>query len=496
MAGSHDVDVAHMSGLSLTLCEVIAEELHELKWAVLAVACFLTFGSYYVFDFPGSIGTGSGDTIEQHFHSHGKEYTQAQNQILYSVYSWPNTVLAIFGGLLIDRYLGLRRGMLLFTTLVLLGSVLFFFGVWSVSYPLMLAGRVIFGLGGESLSVSQSAFVSRWFKDGRGMAMAFGITISCARVGSSFNFIFSPAIAARWGVTYATLAGVGACLISVVCCAVLICADTYAVHIGYVQPEAHADSIDEESETSRMRASDILKLPVTYWLLCIVCVTCYVTVFPFIGIAKNFFEVKYGYSGSEAAKYISAYQLTSAASSPVIGLVVDTAGRHTWWLILASLSFFSIHAVFVYTMVPALPLMVTMGCCYGFLASGLWPSIPWVVEDNIVAFSYGVMTAIQNVGFAALPTVVGSILDQYQTSTHSPTAEPHPSMEGFIMAEYVFMTTAAVSLTASVALLVCDLRCGGTLSASSSVRKKMLLAHPDEQQALLGEAVEDSDAMT
>ena len=36
---------------------------------------FLPFGSYFTFDFPGSIGFGSQHSIAAHFGRHGKEYT-------------------------------------------------------------------------------------------------------------------------------------------------------------------------------------------------------------------------------------------------------------------------------------------------------------------------------------------------------------------------------------------------------------------------------------
>ena len=57
----------------------------------------------------------------------------------------------------------------------------------------MLAGRVIFGLGGESMGVAQSAIVSSWFK-GKEMAFALGINLSIARLGSVINAAYVPAV--------------------------------------------------------------------------------------------------------------------------------------------------------------------------------------------------------------------------------------------------------------------------------------------------------------
>lgn len=73
--------------------------------------------------------------------------------MLYSVYSYPNTVLPIFGGIFLDM-IGLRLGILLFSGVLTAGQALFTVGGYQKSFGIMLAGRVLFGLGGESMSVA------------------------------------------------------------------------------------------------------------------------------------------------------------------------------------------------------------------------------------------------------------------------------------------------------------------------------------------------------
>jgi MFS family permease len=43
-------------------------------------------------------------------------------------------------------------------------QLVFAFGSLAASFPLMLLGRTLYGLGGENLSVGQSALVAEWFK--------------------------------------------------------------------------------------------------------------------------------------------------------------------------------------------------------------------------------------------------------------------------------------------------------------------------------------------
>ena len=75
-----------------------------LPWCILVCVCFITFGSYWCFDTPGAI-------YKQLRLWFGPEtYTQSKNLLLYSVYSYPNVILAFFGGFIIDRVTGVRLG--------------------------------------------------------------------------------------------------------------------------------------------------------------------------------------------------------------------------------------------------------------------------------------------------------------------------------------------------------------------------------------------------
>jgi nitrate/nitrite transporter NarK len=75
-----------------------------LRYIALFFICVLTFGSYYVYDTPGAIQT----SLESYY-----DITDSQYALLYSVYSWPNTVIVFFGGYLVDRF-GVRLCCLIF----------------------------------------------------------------------------------------------------------------------------------------------------------------------------------------------------------------------------------------------------------------------------------------------------------------------------------------------------------------------------------------------
>jgi len=477
----------------------------QLRWLAMVFICLITLGQYYIFDFPGAIGVGDHGTIQDRFHKYGKKYNQVMNQALYSIYSWPNTVLALAGGILIDKFLGLRRATVMFGILVCLGGWLFYIGVQSTQYPLMMVGRFVFGLGAESMSVAQSCFVARYFADGKGIALAFGITITVCRIASTGNFFCSPRIASSVGVEVAVLVGAIITCVSMAAAVVLSLVDKLAESKGKV-------AVWTRDETQKFQCLAVFKLPASSLLLGAICAFVYASIFPFIGIARDFFTTMYGLSGTAGSTQVSFYQLASAIGSPLLGGVVDRTGYVIVWLAGACLSFAGVHVIFALTnAVPAPVMMVAMGLVYCVLVSSLWPSAPKTVNAARVGLAYGAMTSMQNTLLALTPLATGSILDQFEVpqggNGGNGTAAPHhhnhtlpPSLRafwstletttaapkdgnannngmmessrtGYQYVEVLFIGLATVSFVLTLVLWVVQRRIGGVLHLSGDAAR-------------------------
>jgi len=139
---------------------------------------------------------------------------------MYSIYSWPNTIQPFIGGYLIDNVLGPRKAAILFCSLVALGTAIVALST-TLEFPhgsfmpfyIAVCGRFVFGLGGESLTVTQNTFVARWF-EGRELATAFAICLSFSRIGSALNFAVEKPIANSLGFSYALWASAIFCVVS------------------------------------------------------------------------------------------------------------------------------------------------------------------------------------------------------------------------------------------------------------------------------------------
>ncbi|KAJ3228183.1 hypothetical protein HDU81_006279 [Chytriomyces hyalinus] len=170
-------------------------------WLLLGLASVLLAGNYYCYDMPASMGTALQKWLQV-----DDDAFQWQLNSLYSASSLPNIFFPVIGGLLVDK-LGATMILLSFSALVFTGQLLFAIGLNLKSFPLLMAGRFLFGLGGESLEIVIARVLTDWFA-GRCLAFALGVNLASARVLTALNDNVSPRLA-QTSVLAAAWAGVG-----------------------------------------------------------------------------------------------------------------------------------------------------------------------------------------------------------------------------------------------------------------------------------------------
>ena len=177
---------------------------------------------------------------------------------------------------------------MLFAGFIVAGQCLFAFGGSIKSVPVMLAGRVFFGFGGENLTVAQSTLISMWFKN-KELAFAQGVGLSLARLGSVANNYMSPAF---WGDNHFSLwAGAIITAGSWACTWILVPIDKRAASsIKRLNREKGFDEDDDLEVDEVVKLTDILKFKTPFWLLTFSCIVVYGTVIPFNTIAGAFFQ--------------------------------------------------------------------------------------------------------------------------------------------------------------------------------------------------------------
>src|ERR1700733_6215825 len=131
---------------------------------------FVMLGNYYGYDSIGAVA----EQLSRELH-----FSDTQIGTLNAIYSLPNIFTVLIGGVLVDRF-SARRVVVATTALCLLGAIISAEGAW---FPMMATGRLLFGIGSETLSVAVLVSLAQWFT-GRYLALLFALNISLARLGS------------------------------------------------------------------------------------------------------------------------------------------------------------------------------------------------------------------------------------------------------------------------------------------------------------------------
>jgi MFS family permease len=368
-------------------------------------------------------------------------------------------ILPLFGGFLTDRF-GASKCVFFFLSLCILGQAIFALGISFKSFGLVLLGRTCFGLGGESLTVAESTLLAQFF-EGKEIAFAMGINLTVARLGSVLNDNLSPLIARHLSLASAIWFGF------ILSCACLIGCFGVILTDAKVQKKMVRSEPSSSDSIGLQQMKNVLKCGVSYWLITLSCFIVYGAVLPFNNNASKFLQSQYGYDTTEAGAVMGIPFMISAIGSPILGLFVDGFGFRAV-LMTFSAGFLALsHGLMAFTRITPYVTLSILGLGYCVYSSVMWPAIAYVVEKNVVGACYGATTALQNIGLAFFPLIVGTIKD------HS----------DYIHVEYFFLSLALGGVLVGILLNIVDARIGSPLNS----RKRVEIVSTEETGLLSGQ---------
>jgi MFS family permease len=358
---------------------------------VLLFVSLAMFGNYYVYDSIAPLA----DTLRTEL-----GFSSSQLGTLNAIYSFPNIAMVLIGGIIVDR-IGTRTATLVFTAICLAGAVL---TAVSGTFVGMAAGRLVFGLGAESMIVAVTAALGHWFK-GRQLGFAFGLNLSVSRAGS-YAADLSPvwasgAYAAGWRepLLVAAVFGVVGLLGAIV----------------YWIVEHRAESryqLNQPQPSDRIVWSDLLRFDRSYWYIVGLCVTFYSVIFPFRStFAIEYFQNAHGLTLERAGTMNGYVFLAAIFATPLFGLLVDRFGRRSLSMAGGSLLLLAVFPTLLYTQWDLWVSTVFIGIAFSLVPAVLWPSVPYVVGQQRLGTAYGLMTMLQNIGLTVCNLGAGALND-------------------------------------------------------------------------------------
>jgi MFS family permease len=103
--------------------------------------------------------------------------------------------------------------------------------------------------------------------------------------------------------------------------------------------------------------------------------------------------------------------------TPFLGSFIDYKGKGASMLLYGSLIMIICHLSFAF-LLPAYPkqwlallIIVVLGVSFSLVPASLWPSVPKIIDRQILGSAYALIFWIQNIGLCFVPKIIGNVLN-------------------------------------------------------------------------------------
>ena len=378
------------------------------------------------------------------------ELDNTQYDLIFSACSWPDIVMSIVGTVIVDKYLGMRRGLCVFSCILLAGQSIICVGAYTNSFPILLCGRVVLGCSVGSLYSLTSAFIIVWFK-GKEIVFAMSLARCIHRLSATFalftpqflydslsNLIVSPYY--RHGTTL--MLGTLLCLCAVLC----------ALSVAYL--DKRGAKIIGKKPIARKNISilSIIKFSKQFWILISIISIYYAVVICFTANVPLYFMSKYGFSKKAAGIADSFSYIAILFAAPFLAVVIEKVGYNLMWGLLGVFLAIISNLVFIITtststFAPYLA-AILYSFSYTFFGSAMWVTPGYIVPAvHQLTTAYGMLSSLIASTSVIANISAGVVIDHY----------------GYLLLLLTFVITLVVIGLLSILLSVMEVASGKVL---------------------------------
>lgn len=445
------------------------------RWTALLIVAFTMMMGYFITDVMSPLE----DMLETSVSEGGFGWSSTEYGFFSGSYGFINVYLLMlfFGGLILDK-MGVRFTGLLACTLMVAGVFVKYYALEFISpenttfvnIPLLglsdvnvknqvliaALGFSIFGVGCEICGITVTKIIAKWFT-GHGMALAMGIQVGLARLGTAAALGASAPVAHAFkNVASPVLLG-----------AVFLCIGMLAFIVYCVMDkrlDASEKTYSEQSVSDATSSEDEsfhfgdLKAIFTnpgFWLIVLLCLLFYSGVFPFLKFATKLMISKYHISPELAGTIPMLLPFGTIFLTPLFGIVYDRIGKGATLMIIGSFMLTIVHVMFALPILNnitiAIILMILLGIAFSLVPSALWPSVPKIIPMKLLGSAYAIIFYIQNIGLSMVPILIGKVLDD-----NSVIAPDGTKSLDFTDAMLIFAGFGIAAILLSLGLLLLD----------------------------------------
>lgn len=397
------------------------------RWTALILIASMMFFAYMFVDVMSPLKS----LLDEKLHWDSATFgTYAASEYFLNVFFF----FLIFAGIILDK-MGIRFTGVLSASMMVIGATIKLIGVsqwfettalcqwldsWWTSFPgsakMASFGFMIFGCGCEMAGTTVSKAIAKWF-EGKEMALAMGVEMSIARLGVFAVMWISPLISNQFD--QSIVAPVAFCtallLIGLISYIVFTFMDTRLDR----ELAARGGVTDDGGSDEEFHLSDLGKIlrSKMFWLVAMLCVLYYSGIFPFQRYAPNYVQETLNVSAEMAARLFSVFPILAMVLTPFLGAFLDYKGHGATMLIIGAVIMTACHLCFA-LLLPAVPtvwlavtLILILGVSFSLVPAALWPSVPKIIDANILGSAYCLIFWIQNIGLCLVPLLIGETLD-------------------------------------------------------------------------------------
>ncbi len=402
------------------------------RWFVLFTLAVPMFASYFFDDIFTTIN---------HIFRNPELLDLGWNTVDYGFYGGAYSLLCVWGGLVISGMLldkwGVRITGSLFVGLMIVGSVIVLYAISEAfahsslnlylaksfakpSLALAYTGAAIFGLGSEIAGVAVTRSIAKWFK-GKEMALAMGLQLALARLGTATALIIVPRIVNLdlshipfSETSKPALAGMILMSIALVLWVMFLLTDK---SYDRQNEDMLNSNIAVNQKDKKFRFSDIFKIlgNKNFILISLLCVFFYVCIISFRKFATSILIPRFHLDTELASLMVSMIPFSTIIFTPLFGSMVDYKGKATRFMILGSMLLLVAHLIIAFA--PGIQFfgyvgIAVLGIAYALVPAAMWPSVPKIVPEKNLGTAYSLIYWIQNMGMLTVPIVVGLIISK------------------------------------------------------------------------------------
>jgi MFS family permease len=360
----------------------IALETTRYRWVVL-FSLFYSFVAYaFIFQMvPPLVGS-----IMQQFGI----TSSAQAGLLMTIVVIPGILLALPAGLIVDKY-GFRLIGSVSTVLAAVGSLV---TATANSFPTLLFGRLILGIGGAFIVTATPSVIPQWFsREELGKAMGFyGTNMPLATV-TAFPIASMLLLSYDWRFPF-YLGTIVAAIASV-------------VFLSFVR-EGPLKHKERSQSTSTRHALANIEL----WKASLVWLFFQVTAISFLSWGPKLFEEYKGLDSVNSSLLASVLMLAAIVFVPLNGWVSDRIGRRKPFLVIGSFSMAVALVASGYALGSTLIISVMILGVAAAMVPPVVSTLPAeILESDAVGIGFGVLALCMNIGVALAAPLLGYFVD-------------------------------------------------------------------------------------